>query len=110
MDATRLTFPDGSFDVVIAPYVITTVGEPDRLCSEMQRVCKRGGRVIVVSNTREGGLYGAIKCSLSPVMEKVGFTTELDVRLVLEGAGLKLVEARRVNPFRIHKLFVTERV
>jgi phosphatidylethanolamine/phosphatidyl-N-methylethanolamine N-methyltransferase len=109
MDATRLAFPDGCFDVVVAPYVITTVGAPDRMCAEMRRVCRQGGRVIVVSNTREAGLYGALKVSLSPLMEKVGFSTDVDVRYVLENAGLNVVAARRVNPLRIHKLFLTER-
>jgi len=107
MDGTQLTFPDRTFDVVVAPYVMTTVGDPDRLCLEMRRVCKEQGRVIVVSNTRESGVYGALKSSLSPVMEKMGFSTDLDVGNVLRDAGLKIVEERRVNLLRIHKLFVT---
>jgi phosphatidylethanolamine/phosphatidyl-N-methylethanolamine N-methyltransferase len=109
MDATRLAFPDGFFDVIVAPYVITTVGDPTRMCSEMHRVCRSGGRVIVVSNTREDGLFGRIKCAVSPVMEKIGFTTDLDVELILEGSGLRVVETRRVNLLGIHRLFVTEK-
>jgi len=108
MDATSMEFVDGSFDVVVAPYVVTTVGEPTRLCAEMRRVCKHNGRVIVVSNTREKGVYGAVKTALSPVMEKVGFSTSLDVAAVLGQSGLRVVEERRVNPLRIHKLLVAE--
>lgn len=105
MDATRLGFPDESFDVVIAPYVVTTVGDPLRLCGEARRVCRRGGRVIVVSNTRERGGWGAVKSACSPFMERVGFATDLDVEATMEAAGLVVVEARRVN-LGIHKLFV----
>jgi phosphatidylethanolamine/phosphatidyl-N-methylethanolamine N-methyltransferase len=108
-DATRLDFPDGAFDVVVAPFVITTVGEPARLCAEMRRLCRPGGRIIVVSNTREGGVYGALKSRLSPVMERIGFCTDLDVGEVLAAAGMRLVQVHRVNPLRIHKLFVAER-
>ncbi|MDW7709105.1 MAG: class I SAM-dependent methyltransferase [Deferrisomatales bacterium] len=107
-DATRLDYPDGAFDAVVAPYVVTTVGEPDLLCREMRRLCRVGGRVIVVSNTREGGYYGAVKSRLSPLMERVGFRTDLDVEGVLRGAGLRLLEARRVPPLSIHKVFVAE--
>ncbi len=107
-DATCLDYPDGFFDVVVAPYVVTTVGEPGRLCAEMRRLCRPGGRVIVVSNTREGGVYGALKSTLSPVMERVGFCTDLDVEAVLRDAGLRLLEARRVRPLRVHKVFVAE--
>lgn len=110
MDATHLAFEDGAFDVVVAPYVVTTVGEPGRLCSEMRRVCRAGGRVIVVSNTRERGAYGALKSALSPVMERIGFATDLEVGAALEGAGLRVLEEQRVNPLRIHKLFVAERI
>jgi phosphatidylethanolamine/phosphatidyl-N-methylethanolamine N-methyltransferase len=106
MDATRLSFPDESFDVVVAPYVITTVGDPLALCTEARRVCRKGGRVVVVSNTRERGSFGAIKTALSPVMEKVGFSTDLNVEQVLQNAGLEIVQARRVNFHGIHKLFV----
>lgn len=107
-DATCLPYPDASFDVVLAPYVVTTVGKPERLCREMRRLCRPGGRVIVVSNTREGGVYGALKSRLSPVMERVGFCTDLDVDGVLRGAGLEVRVARRVPPLHIHKVFVAE--
>lgn len=110
MDATRLGFPDGSFDVVVAPYVITTVGDPARLCEEMRRVCREGGRVIVVSNTREEGLYGSVKEVLSPLMERIGFSTDLDVSAVLRGAGLEVVQESAVNLFRVHRLFVADRL
>lgn len=109
MDATRLAFPDASFDVVVAPYVITTVGEPDRLCAEMRRVCREGGRVIVVSNTRQTGLYGSVKTLLSPVMERIGFATDLDVGDVMRDAGLDVVREDRVNLFGVHRLFVADR-
>jgi phosphatidylethanolamine/phosphatidyl-N-methylethanolamine N-methyltransferase len=43
MDACNLDFPDNSFDVVMAAYVITTVCDPHRVCREMLRVVKPGG-------------------------------------------------------------------
>ncbi len=106
MDATQLAFDDGSFDVVVAPYVVTTVGDPGRLCAEVFRVCRPGGRAVVVSNTREDGMYGAAKSALSPLMERVGFSTDLEVGATLERAGLRVVEERRVNWLGLHKLFV----
>ena len=107
MDATRLAFDDESFDVVVAPYVVTTVGDPQRLCSEVRRVCRAGGRVVVVSNTRESGFLGNVKTALSPLMERVGFSTDLDVESLLGESGLRVVRAQRVN-LGIHKLIVSE--
>ena len=43
MDATHLDFPDDSFDLVYAPYVISTVSDPVTVAREMRRVCRPGG-------------------------------------------------------------------
>ncbi|HTU02115.1 MAG TPA: methyltransferase domain-containing protein, partial [Candidatus Sulfotelmatobacter sp.] len=40
MDASNLTFPDNSFDHVIATYVISAVPDPVKTLLEMQRVCR----------------------------------------------------------------------
>ena len=44
MDAEHLAFPDESFDVVVAQYVITTVPNPEAALNEFARVLKPGGR------------------------------------------------------------------
>src|SRR5690606_27021234 len=43
MDAERLEFKDGSFDVVTVPYVLSVTPNPARLTHELRRVCKPGG-------------------------------------------------------------------
>src|SRR5215470_9249223 len=43
MDAEHLSFPDASFDVVVAQYVITTVPNPEATLDEFARVLKPGG-------------------------------------------------------------------
>jgi SAM-dependent methyltransferase len=45
MDMHRLEFPDTSFDVVYACYVITHSDDPSRACREMLRVTKDGGLI-----------------------------------------------------------------
>ena len=49
MDAEHLAFPDASFDVVVAQYVITTVPHPEATLDEFARVLKPGGEIILVS-------------------------------------------------------------
>ncbi|OGA45853.1 MAG: hypothetical protein A3F74_16885 [Betaproteobacteria bacterium RIFCSPLOWO2_12_FULL_62_58] len=44
MDAGDMKFPDGSFDIVVAAYVITAVPDYRKVMSEMIRVCRPGGR------------------------------------------------------------------
>ena len=52
MDAANLSFPDNSFDVVYAPYVISVVPDPVQVVGEMRRVCRPGGKIIVLNHFR----------------------------------------------------------
>lgn len=44
-DAERLPFADGSFDAVLANFVILHVGRPEQVAAELSRVLKPGGRL-----------------------------------------------------------------
>lgn len=46
-DITDLKVADGTFDKVIAGNVIHLLNEPQKAVSELVRVCKKGGRVII---------------------------------------------------------------
>src|SRR6267378_4070382 len=48
MDAQHMAFPDASFDVVVAQYVITAVPDPEATLDEFARVLKPGGEIILL--------------------------------------------------------------
>jgi ubiquinone/menaquinone biosynthesis C-methylase UbiE len=50
-DATRLPFTDGSFDVVLTRYSFHHMPHPAAALREMKRVCRKGGRVVVIDAT-----------------------------------------------------------
>ena len=50
-DATRLPFDDGSFDVVLTRYSFHHMPTPVAALREMKRVCRDGGRVVVIDAT-----------------------------------------------------------
>ena len=49
-DAQRLDFPDGSFDVVYARFLLEHVPNPELVLREMRRVTRPGGRVAACEN------------------------------------------------------------
>src|SRR5215469_9009623 len=49
MDAENMSFPDNSFDAVLALYVASVVPNPARLADEIRRVCIPGGTIVVVN-------------------------------------------------------------
>lgn len=50
MDATRLGFADASFDAVYAPHVVNVVPDPLAIGRELVRVCRPGGRVVLLNH------------------------------------------------------------
>ena len=56
-DITALSYPDASFDKVVAGNVIHLLDEPMRALDELNRVCKEGGQLIIPTymNKDRGG-------------------------------------------------------
>lgn len=46
-DLLHLSYPDQRFDVVVAANVIHLLDEPYRALRELDRVCRRGGKIII---------------------------------------------------------------
>ncbi len=76
-DAENLDFPDASFDVVVAQYVVTAVPNPERALDEFVRVVRPGGEIIITTRIgAETGLRGTIEKFLMPVTSRLGWRTE----------------------------------
>jgi demethylmenaquinone methyltransferase/2-methoxy-6-polyprenyl-1,4-benzoquinol methylase len=72
-DALDLPFAAGSFDVASISFGIRNVDDPKRCLSEMARVVKPGGRVVVLEFGQPRGLWGALFRFYSKhVMPRVG--------------------------------------
>jgi phosphatidylethanolamine/phosphatidyl-N-methylethanolamine N-methyltransferase len=97
-DAARLTFADGSFDRVCAPYVISVVPDPVAVLREMQRVCRPGGRIVLLNHFQSPNrLLASVERAVSPLTVRVGFRSDLDLRALLAAAGLRPVGIQKVN-------------
>jgi phosphatidylethanolamine/phosphatidyl-N-methylethanolamine N-methyltransferase len=104
MDAERLSFPDDSFDVVVAQYVITTVPNPEATLNEFARVLRPGGEIVLVSRVgAEAGLRRSLEHWFQPAARKLGWRTEFSfARYALWAAQtprMRLIERRAVPPF-----------
>jgi phosphatidylethanolamine/phosphatidyl-N-methylethanolamine N-methyltransferase len=104
MDAEHLRFPDNSFDVVVAQYVITTVPNPEGTLDEFARVLKPGGEIVLVSRVgAEAGLRKALEKWFAPAARKLGWRTEFSFQRYARWAdrteGMRLTERRAMPPF-----------
>ena len=105
MDAGNLSFPDNSFDIVYAPYVISVVSDPVRVVREMRRVCKPGGKFIVLNHFKSANAFVAkAERAISPFTVHIGFKADLDLPGFLAQADLTPVSIRKVSFPRIWSL------
>lgn len=105
MDAGAMSFPDDSFDTVVAAYVVTAVPDHRALMREMVRVVRPEGRILLVNHFVNGsGLIAAVERAVSPLCKYVGFRTDLSVEQVLEGLPLTVVRHEKVKPLRLWHL------
>ena len=103
MDAEHLTFPDNSFDVVVAQYVVTTAPNPEATLDEFARVLKPGGEIILVSRVgAEAGMRRALEHWFAPAARKLGWRTEFSferyAKWAARTAGVSLIERRAMPP------------
>jgi phosphatidylethanolamine/phosphatidyl-N-methylethanolamine N-methyltransferase len=105
MDASALIFPDESFDIVYAPYLVSVVPDPIQVALEMRRVCRPGGRVIILNHFRSSNpVVSWAERLISPLTVHIGFKSDLDLPAFLAQAGLRPVSIEKVNIPRIWSL------
>ena len=98
MDAQNLLFPDNSFDHVLAAYTISVVPDPVRTLLEIKRVCRPGGRIVILNHFQsENKVIGTFEELLAPLCLKLGWKTDLKLRPLLERASLQSEQIHRVN-------------
>jgi phosphatidylethanolamine/phosphatidyl-N-methylethanolamine N-methyltransferase len=103
MDAEHMSFPDGSFDVVVAQYVVTTAPNPEATLGEFARVLKPGGEIILVSRVgAEAGLRRTLEHWFAPAARKLGWRTEFSFeryeRWAAQTKDIRLLERRAMPP------------
>ena len=105
MDAERITFDDDSFDTVVALYVASVVPNPGRFLSEVRRVCKPGGDVLIVNHfAKDDGLRGYVERYLAPLSGYLGWRPDFTLESMYSGSPLMIEELRELPPFGLFSL------
>jgi phosphatidylethanolamine/phosphatidyl-N-methylethanolamine N-methyltransferase len=103
MDAERLIFPEESFDVVVAQYVVNTVPHPEVALDEFARVLKPGGEIVLINRVgAEDGARRTLEHLFMPVTQKLGWRSEFPwarfAHWIERSDGMRLIERRPVPP------------
>jgi phosphatidylethanolamine/phosphatidyl-N-methylethanolamine N-methyltransferase len=114
MDAAKLAFPDASFDVVVAQYVITAVPDPDGTLDEFARVVRPGGEIILVNHIgAESGPRALFEACFAPLARRLGWRPEFRFARITDWVarhgGVRLIERRPMPPLGHFSLIRLER-
>lgn len=110
MDATQLAFPDESFDAVYAPHVVNVVPDPLAIGREMARVCRPGGRVLLLNHfdgvPETTNLTNQVAGRIANV-----FSVNWELRLdeFLKHAGLEAIAVESVNKPRLSSIVLCKK-
>ena len=109
MDVTRLSFPDETFDAVTAQFIITLVPEPEVALSELARVLRPGGEIVLANHWGQPkGAIAALEEWASPVVKAIGWSSAFKASRVEAWARttgrMEVVELKPLFPGGFFKL------
>lgn len=98
MDAAAMAFPNNTFALAYAAYVLTAVPDPVAVAREMGRVCRPGGYIVLLNHfLSHDPVLSWCERTISPLTERIGFRTDLSLAVLLAMTNLTPVRVERVN-------------
>ncbi len=91
MDAMRVGFKDNSFDSVFISHVVSVVPDPYKVMSEVKRVCRPGGQVVIVNHFKSRNkVIETVEKIINPVCKKIGWRSDLCLNEFINRSGLNV--------------------
>lgn len=110
MDARTLDFPDNSFDAVAAMHLVSVVPEPERVMSEMARVIRPGGKIVITNHfARDKGFLALVERLTAPLENLLGWHSDFPISRVMGDERLELCEQKPFPPLGMMTFLVFEK-
>jgi phosphatidylethanolamine/phosphatidyl-N-methylethanolamine N-methyltransferase len=76
MDAEEMDFPDGCFDCVAVPYVLSVTPHPERLVTEVRRVCRKDGTILILNHFSGSRFWWFLERAVRSLANRIGFRSD----------------------------------
>lgn len=106
MDAECLAFADDSFDCVTLPYVLSVTPSPDRLVSEIRRVCRPGGHIMIVNHFTGSRFWRPLERLVGSMADRIGFRSDFDYETNILKHDWSIISSTSTNVFGLYRLVV----
>lgn len=98
MDAQSMSFPENSFDKVVAMYVASVVPDMEKMMQEIRRVCKPGGCIIFLNHfENENPFIRRAEAFIQPLAKYLGFHPDFPMPEFLQRTRFQVREKIPVN-------------
>lgn len=102
MNAEDLQFEDSTFDFVTSFHTISVVSDPNKMMSEIVRVCKPGGRILIVNHFRsKNPVVAKVVDTAGTITKRMGWRTDLDLHQVVKDFPLQLDQVYKPSPMSL---------
>jgi phosphatidylethanolamine/phosphatidyl-N-methylethanolamine N-methyltransferase len=107
MNALNLEFPDNTFDYVMAFHVVTVVPDPIRMVEEAKRVCKPGGKIVIVNHfTSDVPVLGPLTEALDPITRWLGWRTDLKLKPFIQATNLTVEKIYKLSKSSLYTVLL----
>lgn len=111
MDAMNLDFPDNSFDYVTSFHVISVVPDPVRMMREIHRVCKPGGKIVIINHFRSTKpIIGPLVGALDPLTRRLGWSASLRLKQAFDGVPVYIEKSYKTHPLSLFTVVLAEKM
>lgn len=104
MDAEAMDFPDGSFDSVTLPYVLSVTPNPQRLIAEIRRVCRRGGTIFILNHFSGSRSWWLLERAVRSVASRIGFRSDFSLADHVLRHDWQVRSVKKVNLWGLSRL------
>ncbi len=102
MNAEQLEFEDSSFDFVTSFHTISVVSKPQAMMNEIVRVCRPGGRIMMINHFRsDNPLIARVVDSAGNITKRLGWRTDLGLDELLGELPIRLDHCYKPNPLSL---------
>ena len=107
MNAENMTFEDNSFDHSLAAFVITVAPNPEKVVSEMKRVTKKGGSILIFNHfSSKNPVLAGMNRFFSPLTEKCGWRSDITLDLLSNHCNLQINEVLKKNKLDPYSIII----
>ena len=105
MDAEATSFPDHSFDVAVAMFVASVVPNPRNLLTEMRRVVRPGGNILLINHFAAAkGPRWWLERAMAPASRALGWHPDFAMEDIFSSEDLAQIEAEEIPPLGLFTL------